>query len=73
MVQGTRVEPHRSAPVYQSLLTLEELASMDEEHSGQLVVRFVQESLKDPDIPVGERDLLGQQILALAEVLKERT
>jgi transcriptional regulator with XRE-family HTH domain len=70
LLQGTRVAPRSTALVYRSPFTLEELASMDEEYSGQPVVRLVQETLKSPDIPVEQRRFLGKQIDGLVTGLR---
>jgi len=57
--------------VYHSPFTLEELASLGEEYAGQDVVRLVQDVLKDPEIPIQQRRLLGKQIEGLVEVTRD--
>jgi len=55
---------------YGSPFTLEELASMDEEYSGQEVVQVVREVLKDPRMSVEQRRLLGRQIAGLVKATR---
>jgi len=59
-----------SGTVYHSPFTLEELASLGDEYSGQDVVRLVQDALKDPEIPVRERKLLARQIASIVETTR---
>ena len=60
-----------SGTVYHSPFTLEELASLSDEYTGQDVVRLVQDVLKDPEIPLRQRKLLARQIKALLLASKE--
>lgn len=56
---------------YRSPFTLEELAAMDEEYSGQDVVQLVRDVLKGPTISLRHRQLLARQIEGLVRVTRE--
>jgi len=71
VLQAAKRETSSPALVYMSPFSLEELASMDEEYSGQQVVRLVQDVLKDPEILIQQRRLLGKQIEGLLTATKE--
>ena len=72
----TRAQPG-SDSVYHSPFTLEELAATGEEYSGQDVVQLIRDVLKDPEIPLQQRRLLGKQleglVVATRKVLQEAT
>jgi len=60
-----------SGAVYHSPFTLEELASLGDEYSGQDVVRLVQDVLKDHEIPLRQRKLLARQIASMIKATRE--
>ncbi len=71
LLRGSRRPTPQITSVYLSPFTLEELTKTGEEYSGQSVVRQVQEILKDPQLPIQQRRLLGKQIASLVKVVKE--
>lgn len=70
-LQGSNLNEGREPLMYGSPFTLEELAEMDEEYSGQGVVRLVREALKDPEVPLDQRKLLARQIESLVAVTRD--
>ena len=59
-----------SGTVYHSPFTLEELASLGDEYSGQDVVRLIQDALKDPELSLQHRRLLARQIEGLVRTTR---
>lgn len=71
VIQSSYARELHKPIAYESPFTLEELTKTGKEYSGQSVVRQVQEILKDPQIPIQQRRLLGKQIASLVKVVKE--
>ena len=69
-LEGTRKSPESAALVYRSPFTLDELSKKEPEYTGESVVPLLQETLKDPNIPVEYRRLLATQVQGLAKAVK---